>query len=153
MTARRTLALSLMALSGCTESSTAPVDRCDLSPLPLRSGAAAPVVTEVTLEVQTSGIVLAATADDPQGTSDLLGVRQTAGIFPDMRCEGMPLLLGDDLAGSGLEETFGTVADAVAHRSLYTAISTAERWPVVVDFRDKSGNRTTGRVMARVIPR
>ncbi len=144
------LALSLLLLAGCTDSPAEPVDPCGTSAFPLRGAASGPTIVDVGLEVQTGGIVLVATATDPQGTSNLIGVLQSASVFPDTRCVGVPLQMQDDLAGSGLEETFGTVVDATTNRPLYLAIAAATRWPVAVDFRDKDGNRTTGRVMARI---
>ena len=140
------LSLALAACDGTTEP-----DGCMTSALPLAGGAGAPVVVAVGLEVQTEGIVLVATATDPQGTDDLVDVEQSIGVFPDARCTGTPIVLVDDLAGSGVEETFGTAADAATSPALYAAISAAQAWPVEVDFRDRDGNRTQGRVLAQII--
>jgi hypothetical protein len=140
------LPLALSACDGTTEP-----DGCTTSALPLAGEAGAPIVVEVGLEVQTEGIVVVATATDPQGTEDLADVEQSIGVFPDARCTGTPIVLTDDLAGSGVEESFGMAVDAASNPALYAAISAAQTWPVEVDFRDRSGNRTQGRVLAQVI--
>jgi len=84
--------------------------------LPLSGDAAGPTVTDVGLEVQSSGIVVVATATDPDGTENLLGVMQSVALFRNETCEGTPITLEDDLAGSDLEETFGTAVDATGAR-------------------------------------
>ena len=61
-----------------------------------------------------------ATVTDAQGTANLLGINQTIGVFPDRDCVDAAITVEDDLAGSGLEESFG------------------------------DGNVTAGRVVARV---
>jgi hypothetical protein len=119
--------------------------------LPLTGAAAGPTVTDVGLEAQASGIVVIATATDPQGTADLQDVVQVISVYPDSECAGSPIAIQDDLSGSGVEETFGTVVEVSASPALYEAIANAERWPVEVDFGDRDDNRTAGRVMARVI--
>lgn len=124
-------------------------DRCNLAALPLQGSAAAPAITDVALEVQPSGIVVLATAIDDQ--DDMTGVIQSIGVFRNAQCTGTPIVLQDDLAGSGLEESFGTAVSASTDAALYAAIAAAESWPVSVDFRDSGGARTTGRVAARVI--
>jgi len=99
---------------------------------------------------QGTGIVVFATATDPQGSADLRDVLQSVGVFPDERCEGAPIVIQDDLVGSGIEETFGTAVEASSKQSLYASIAAAATWPVELDFRDIGGNRTTGHVRARV---
>jgi hypothetical protein len=59
-------------------------------------------------------------------------------------------VIEDDLAGSGLEESFGTVVTADEEPGLYAAIAAAASWPVAVDFQDRGGNHTTGRILASV---
>lgn len=130
---------------------TAVDDACRTVALPLRGNANAPTVTDVGLEVQTSGIVVVATVSDAQGSESMRDVLQAIGVFPDSRCEGTAIVLRDDLAYSGVEETFGTAVDASGDPALYNAIAAAVTWPVEVDFADIDGNRTTGRVRARII--
>jgi hypothetical protein len=141
----------LAVVVSCDSGTTDPGDDCDTVGLPLSGSAAAPTVVSVLLEVQPSGIVLLATATDPQGTDNLLGVDQQISVFPNVRCTGTPIVVRDDLAGSGVEESFGTVVGATANPALYNAIASADAWPVDVDFRDHDGNRTAGRVMAAVV--
>ena len=109
------------------------------------------MVTAVGLEVQPGIIVAVATATDPQNTENLRDVVQSIGVFPSATCDGATLNVEDDLAGSGIEETFGTVVSQSTHASLYAAISTAQQWPVELRFQDRDGNRTVGRVLARII--
>jgi hypothetical protein len=140
--------LLIAAGTGCDDE---PADPCGTIALPLSGGTNTPVVTDVGLEVQGSGIVIVATVTDPQGDSDLLHIPQSIGIFPDDRCSGTPILLQDDIAYSGVEETFGTVVEASENRALYDAIAASDGWPAVVDVVDAGGHRTTGRVRARII--
>jgi hypothetical protein len=133
----------------CSESS-GPDDLCNTASLPLDGTGEGPVIVDVGLEVQPGGIVVLATATDPQGDPNLFNVVQTVGVFPDSRCEGTAITIQDDLAGSGLEESFGTAVDATTAATLYGRIAAATSWPVTVDFLDVDGNRTTGRVMADV---
>ncbi len=146
-------ALLLVALLGCGDGDpAAPANTCDLETLPLSGNANAPVVLDVGLEVQSSGIVVVATASDPQGFENLRDVVQSIGVFPDARCAGTPGVVQDDLAATNVEETFGTAIDAGDDPDIHATIAAAISWPVEVDFRDADGNRTTGRVNARVIP-
>ena len=105
---------------------------------------------DVGLEVQSSGIVVVATATDAQGSANLDSVLQTVGVYPNASCEGTPIPIQDDLVGSGVEETFGTVVEASVNPALYNAIAAATQWPVSVDFQDIDGNHTTGLVLAEV---
>ena len=141
----------VLALASCGEDSTDP-DPCGDAELPLQGAAVGPVIVDVTLEVQPGGIVVLATATDPQGSANLLNVIQSIGVFPDRDCEGDPIVVQDDLAGSGVEESFGTAVDAVADVTLYGMIAGAATWPVTVDFEDLDGNRTTGQIRAAVQP-
>jgi len=146
------LAMAFIVIGvSCDSGTTEPQQNCQAVSLPLSGSAAAPVVVAVSLEVQTSGIVVLATATDPQGTENLLGVNQSISVFANAQCNGTPLVVQDDLAGSGVEESFGTVVGSSENPSLYNAIAAAASWPVAVDFRDQNGNRTMGRVMATVI--
>ena len=135
---------------GCGNDPPAPSALCGTVALPLAGVPAGPVVVEVGLEVQSTGIVAVATATDPQGSANLDNVLQVIGVFPDANCAGAPLTIEDDLVGSGVEETFGTVVDATTRRALYDAIAAATQWPVTVDFQDADGNHTVGRVLAAV---
>jgi hypothetical protein len=123
---------------------------CQVVDLPLSGDPDAPLVTDVTLEAQTGeGIVVLATAADPQGSEDLQDVVQIIRVFQDARCEGSPIVVQDDVASSGVEESFG-IAVPATNQALYAAIAAAESWPVAVDFRDVDGNSTSGRVLAQV---
>lgn len=145
--------LLVLALVSCSEDTGPEEDLCMFAALPLAGETDGPSVTDVGLEVQPGeGIVIVATATDPQGSENLLDVPQSVGVFPDAECRGSPLTLMDDLVGSGVEETFGTVVSSVGNPGLYEQIAAAASWPVEVDFRDAEGHRTTGRIMARVIP-
>jgi hypothetical protein len=122
---------------------------CDIVELPVQGSSNAPLVTDVALEVQDGGgIVLHATASDPQGDDDLQDIPQIIRVFQDPLCETSPIVLQDDLVGSGVEETFGTAVERGT--SLYHAIAAAESWPVELDFRDADDNTTSERVLARV---
>jgi hypothetical protein len=122
---------------------------CELEELPVQGSSNAPLVTDVALEVQDQGgIVLHATASDPQGDDDLHDILQIIRVFQDPLCETSPIVLQDDLVGSGVEETFGTAVERGT--DLYHAIAAAESWPVELDFRDADDNATQAQVMARV---
>lgn len=146
------LLLTSPAIAGCGGDSTEPGNPCETASLPLHGAAQGPVVVDVGLEIQAGGIVLVATATDPQGTANFGSLLQSAGVFVDLRCEGSPLVIEDDLAGSGVEETFGTVVDQAGNPALYGAIAATASWPVTVDFQDIDGHHTIGRVMAAVEP-
>lgn len=149
---RRLLLLPFLLLPACGKGGQGPVaDACRAETLPLVGSGAAPTVADVALEVHDYGIVLLATATDPQGSANLLNVQQRIGIFPDSACAGAVITLQDDLSGSGLEESFGTALTPAQNASLYHAIASSRRWPVQVDFADREEHTTRGRVMARVI--
>jgi hypothetical protein len=136
----------------CTDQLTPPVEHlCQVQALPLTGPPAGPTVTDVTIEAQTGdGIVVLATATDPEGGDNLRDVLQTIGVFPDERCEGQPILLQDDLVDSGVEEGFGIAASASS--PLFAKIAASTTWPVSVDFSDLDGNRVAANVSARIIP-
>jgi hypothetical protein len=124
---------------------------CHAVALPLTGPPAGPTISDVAIEAQTGdGIVVLATATDPQGGDNLRDVLQTIGVFPDERCEGDPILLQDDLVDSGVEESFGIAASASS--PLLAEIAASTTWPVSVDFSDLDGNRVTANVIARIIP-
>jgi hypothetical protein len=150
---RPILATLLLVLSGVScGNNPAPTaaDICQTVDLPLTGNPAGPTVTDVALEPQPDGVVLLATATDPEGTDNMLQVVQTIGVFQDAVCQGSTIMLQDDLACSGCEESFGTAVPAT-NQSLYNEIAGAETWPVTLDFSDLDGHRTQGRVLARVI--
>lgn len=145
-----TVALQL-ALTGC-DATTEVVDRslCQFEELPFSGSTEAPVITDVGLEIQPDGIVPVATATDPQGFANVDGVLQSIGVYPDTRCDGPTVEVQDDLAGVGLEETFGT-AVPVTEADFYGAVSASSAWPVRVRFADLDGNVTSGDISARLI--
>ena len=149
---RIVLALALMMTIGCGDDDdpTGPHNSCSAAALPLSGSSNAPIVVDVGLEVQPSGIVVVATATDPQGSANIDIELQTVGVFPNASCDGTPITIQDDLVGSGVEETFGTVVEASVNPALYNAIAAATQWPVSVDFQDIDGNHTTGLVLAEV---
>jgi hypothetical protein len=124
-------------------------DICQTVALPLSGDPAGPTVTDAALEVQQSGVVVLATATDPEGTDNLRDVVQTIGVFSDAVCLDSTIVVQDDLACSACEESFGTLVSAT--HPLYQEISAAQTWPVALDFSDIDGHRTQGRVLARVI--
>ena len=144
---RIAFAVVVVMTAACGDDPPAPGALCGTVPLPLSAAAAGPVVIDVGLEVQSTGIVAVATATDPQGSANLA---DAFGVFPDANCAGTAITIQDDLVGSGIEETFGTVVDESVSRPLYNAIAAADQWPVSVDFQDLDGNHTTGRVLAQV---
>lgn len=136
---------------GCGEDPSAPADPCGLQDLPLQGQVSGPTVTDVALEDQGGQrIVVLVTATDPQGDADLVGVVQTLRVFRSNACEGAPIVLQDDLAGSGVEESFGTAVDTTTDAPLYRDISASDWWPVELSFKDAGGNTVEGRVAARV---
>jgi hypothetical protein len=147
-----TLVLLAILVIACTDQLTPPVEHlCQVQALPLTGPPAGPTVTDVTIEAQTGdGIVVLATATDPEGGDNLRDVLQTIGVFPDERCEGQPILLQDDLVDSGVEEGFGIAASASS--PLFAKIAASTTWPVSVDFSDLDGNRVAANVSARIIP-
>lgn len=149
---RRIVATLAVLFSGVSCSGDPPTaaDICQTVALPVSGDPAGPTVTDVGLEVQPDGVVLLATATDPEGTDNMLGVLQSIGVFPDGVCQGTTIMLQDDLACSGCEESFGTAVPAT-NQSLYNEIAAAQTWPVTLDFSDLDGHRTQGRVLARVI--
>ncbi len=148
---RKLSSILLVSILSCSDNAgTNGADSCQIEDLPLTGEANAPVVTDVALEAQTGdGIVVLATATDPQGSGDLENVPQTIRVFQDALCEESPIVLQDDLAGSGVEESFGIAVPT--SDPLFAAISEAESWPVEIEFRDGDDNSTSGRVLARVI--
>jgi len=151
MNVRRVTWFLLAATAACGDSQSPDLDPCGTVSLPLSGSATAPTVTDVTLEAHSYGVVLLATATDPQGSDDLYNVPQTIRIFRDNLCEAAPLARVDDLSGSGVEESFGTAVDATTDAALFAAISAAQMWPVELSFSDLEGNMTEGRVLARVV--
>jgi len=151
---RISIAVALLVASAACSSddpTTVEEDACEIESLPFAGSADAPMIIDVGLEIQGSGIVPVATATDPQGDENVRDVLQSFGVYPDVRCEGVPITLRDDLVGVGIEETFGTAVPA-SDTDLYLAISQATAvWPVWVDFSDADGNRTTGDLLARLI--
>jgi hypothetical protein len=124
---------------------------CETVDLPVRGDRDAPLITDVALEVQMDeGIVVLVTASDPQGSENLQDVPQIVRVFQDAGCVGSPIVLQDDLAYSGVEESFG-VAVPASDGALFSAISAAESWPVELDFRDSDDNSTSAQVLARVL--
>jgi hypothetical protein len=126
-----------------------PDGSCEAVELPVTGESNAPVITDVALEVQTSVIVVLATATDPQGTDNLRDVLQIIRVFQDPLCETSPIVLQDDLVGSGVEESFGTAVES-SNQPLFSTISASATWPIELEFRDADDNLTTGRVLARV---
>ncbi|MEX1181805.1 MAG: hypothetical protein WEF86_01120 [Gemmatimonadota bacterium] len=141
------LLFAAAAIAACDGDPVAPME-CETVSLPLSQSADGPVVTHVGLEVEEFGVVLVATATDPQGGDNLRDVVQRIGVYPDPACDGTPITLSDDLVDAGVEETFGTVASA--QQELYDDIAVRTQWPVHVEFRDADGNITSGRVLAQV---
>lgn len=139
-----------LAAGSCGDDRVGPSDLCGLAPLPLSVPGDGPSVIDVSLEIQGAAVVVHATATDPQGDGDLIDVIQSVGVFRDERCSTAPIVLEDDLAGSGIEETFGTALEQDDDPDLFDAIAASATWPVELDFRDASGNRVNGRVAARV---
>jgi hypothetical protein len=141
----------VLSLAACGDDSTGSgSDECQIDELPLSGDSNGPLVTDVAIELQEGdGVTVLATATDPQGTANLRDVPQIIRVFQDPRCERSPIVMQDDLAGSGVEESFGSAAPRSSE--LYGAIAATDGWPVEVDFRDADGNATSGRVLARVI--
>lgn len=142
--------LGVLVVHGCDDGPTEPGASCDTSALPLSGAPAGPTLVAAILDVQSTVIPLLLTATDPQGSADLIDVQQTASVFRDTRCTASPIVLEDDLAGSGVEESFGTAVSSETDAALYAEIAAATTWPIEIDFQDRAGNRTTGRVMATV---
>jgi hypothetical protein len=142
--------LLLSTLSCGDNAAPAGTDTCHVTDLPLTGEPNAPVVTDVALEPQSDGVVVLATATDPQGSENLRDVMQIIRVFQDARCETSPIVLQDDFAYSGVQESFGTAVPATNH-ALFSAISAADQWPVAVEFRDIDDNTTSARVFAHVI--
>ena len=141
----------LFALACSDGASPTGDDACHAAELPLSGEQNAPVITDVALEAQPGeGIVVLVTAADPQGSQNLRDVLQIVRLFQDQRCDGSPIVLQDDLAYSGVEESFGTAVPS-SNQALYNAIAGADAWPVALEFSDANGNATSGRVMARII--
>ena len=152
-TFRSTTLLLLATLPGCG-SGTDPVegDLCMVQSLPFSGGVDAPTVTDIGLELQPNeGIVVVATVSDAQGGDNIRNVIQSVGVFPDALCEGAPFVVHDDFVDVGVEETFGTAVSIEQHPDVYAAIDGSSGWPVEVDFVDLDGNRTKGRLSARLI--
>lgn len=148
---RVTGVVMVLGVLACGDDPTGVVDQCMLESLPLQGTAESPIVTSVVLEAQEgTGIVVHATASDPQGDADLEDVVQTVRVFRNTVCDGTPIAIQDDLVGSGVEESFGTVVDAATEPALYQAIAGSATWPVEVTFQDAGGHTSAGRVSALV---
>jgi hypothetical protein len=145
-------AVFILSLIACGDNAaTSDIDVCDVAELPLSGGPDAPVLTDVTLDVQEEeGIVVSVVASDPQGRENLRDVDQIIKVFQDAGCKMSPIVLQDDMTRPGVPKTFGTAVPA-SNESLISIIAAAESWPVAVDFRDRDDNRTAGRVLARVV--
>ena len=146
------MVLCLTFLS-CGDDTTDPLDsdRCQVVDLPLSGEQNAPVITDVALEAQSGdGIVVLVTAADPQGSANLRDVLQIVRVFQDNRCISSPIVVQDDVAYSGVQESFG-VAVPYSNQSLFNTIAAADSWPVALEFTDVNGNTTSGRVMARIV--
>lgn len=125
--------------------------QCSVDELPLQDGTGAPTLTDITLEVQgTDQIVLFVTVEDDEGFSGLSGVVQEAGVFPDDRCEGVPIEVQGELDCSGCEQSLGSVVESSADPALFDEISGSTEWPVEVTLEDVDGNITSGQVEATV---
>ena len=145
-------AVFLLLVLACSGDDAGPtgLDSCHTLELPLSGEQNAPVITDVALEAQTGdGIVVLVTAADPQGSENLRDVLQIVRVFQDARCDGSPIVVQDDLAYSGVQESFGVAVPST--QPLFNTIAAADSWPVAVDFADANGNATSGRVMARII--
>ncbi len=126
-------------------------DLCQVVDLPLSGEQNAPVITDVALDAESGdGIVVLVTAADPQGSGNLRDVLQIVRVFQDYRCNGSPIVVQDDVASSGVQESFG-VAVPSSNQSLFNTIVAADSWPVALEFTDVNGNATSGRVMARIV--
>lgn len=150
---RSVLSVLYLTLLSCGGDNAGPAgdNSCHVEELPLSGEQNAPVITDVALETQTGdGIVVLVTAADPQGSENLRDVLQIVRVFQDERCDGSPIVLQDDLAYSGVQESFG-VAVPSSNQALFNTIAAAATWPVAVEFSDANGNATSGRVMARII--
>lgn len=124
---------------------------CQPLDLPVRGERNAPLITDVALEVQMGeGIVVLVTATDPQGSENLEDVPQIVRVYQDAGCASSPIVVQDDVAYSGVEESFG-VAVPASDGALFSAISASQTWPVELDFRDADGNSTSAQVLARVL--
>ena len=149
---RSGFSLLFVSLISCGGDNVGPAgsDSCNVASLPLDGEQNAPVITDVALEAQTGdGIVVLVTAADPQGSENLRDVLQIVRVFQDERCDGSPIVLQDDLAYSGVQESFGVAVPS--NQALFNTIAAADSWPVAVEFSDVNGNATSGRVMARII--
>ena len=150
---RSGFSLLFVSLISCGGDNVGPAgsDSCNVASLPLDGEQNAPVITDVALEAQTGdGIVVLVTAADPQGSENLRDVLQIVRVFQDNRCDGSPIVVQDDLAYSGVQESFG-VAVPFSNQALFNTIAASASWPVALDFTDANGNATSGRVMARII--
>jgi hypothetical protein len=149
---RSSFSVLLLSLISCGGDNAGPTgdDSCRVADLPLSGEQNAPVITDVALEAQTGdGIVVLVTAADPQGSENLRDVLQIVRVFQDDRCDGSPIVVQDDLAYSGVQESFGVAVPS--NQALFNTIAAADSWPVALDFSDANGNATSGRVMARII--
>ena len=125
--------------------------QCSIETLPLQGGTGAPTLTSVTLEVQGSDqIVLFLTVEDDDGLSGLSGVTQQAGVFPDRRCEGVPIEVQGELNCSGCEQSLGPVVESAEEPALFDLISGRTEWPVELTLEDVDGNITSGQIDAVV---
>jgi hypothetical protein len=151
-TIRKLSSVLFLSIISCSDNAaTGSDDSCQVVDLPLTGEPNAPVITDVALEPQAGeGIVVLVTAADPQGSENLRDVPQIIRVFQDARCEGSPIVLQDDMAYSGVEESFG-IAVAATNQPLFSAIAAAESWPVEVEFRDIDDNSTSARVLAEVV--
>lgn len=140
-------------LLGCGDGGAVSIDQgqCSIDPLPIQGGTGAPTLMDITLEVQgTDQIVLNVTVEDDDGFSGLAGVIQEAGVFPDDRCEGVPIDIQGQLNCSGCEQNLGTAVESSAEPALFDAISGSTEWPVEVTLEDVDDNLTSGQVEATV---
>jgi len=121
-----------------------------VQPLPLGAGGDAPTVVDVRLDCDSSDLVLNLTVEDPQGIADIYPVDQIARVYTSSDCSGSPIELIEDIAVLGDEESFDVAISQVDDPALYATVSASPTWPVYVDIRDTTGNRSTGVVAARV---
>jgi hypothetical protein len=122
---------------------------CDAMSFPIMGNVEGPVVTDVSIELVGSDAILRATATDPQDSPNLAGVGQSIGVFQDRLCSTETVVI-QQIVESGVQKTFGPVATVQDNPPLYTAIAASLSWPVEVEFTDVDGNKTMGRVRARI---
>lgn len=125
-------------------------ESCGAMALPFTGGPNAVSILSAKLECNSTSVSPLVTVRHAT-PSELDGVQQTVGVFPDRDCSGAPVEATDNVI-SDLEESFAEVIQRSINPTLYDEICGSSEWPLSVRFGTQTAFPTTvGIVPATVI--